>query len=73
MRFCAFGKAWSTTEEAALHRIVREIAEVELELQQVDDKQSQLREQREQDLTQKLPAVHLLEIAEREMELERDG
>ena len=59
------------SEEANLHRIVGQMAEVELELQQVDLQQIQLREQREQNLTQKLPAVHLLEIAERELELNK--
>ena len=38
------------------------------ELQQIKINQDQLREQREQELTIKLPAVHLLEIAERELE-----
>lgn len=57
------------TEEAALYRIVREIADAEAELQQIEINQDRLREQREQELTLKLPAVHLLEIAEREMEL----
>ena len=64
-----FRESVERTEEAALHRIVREIAEAQLELQQVDLKQSHLREQRERDLAKKLPAVHLLEIAEREQEL----
>ena len=57
------------TEEAALYRIVREIADAEAELQRVKTNQDRLREQRERELTQKLPAVHLLEIAERELEL----
>ena len=56
------------TEEAALYRIVREVANAETELQQVKINQDRLREQREQELTLKLPAVHLLEIAERELE-----
>jgi flagellar export protein FliJ len=57
------------TEEAALYRIVREIADAEAELQQIKINQDRLREQREQELILKLPAVHLLEIAERELEL----
>ena len=57
------------TEEAALYRIVREIADAEADLQQVNTKQDQLRGQREHDLTQKMPGVHLLEIGERELEL----
>jgi flagellar export protein FliJ len=57
------------TEEAALYSIVREIADAEAELQQLNIKQDRLREQREQELTLKLPAVHLLEIAEWELEL----
>jgi len=55
-------------EEAALYRVVREIANAETELQQVKINQDRLREQRERELTLKLPAVHLLEIAEREFE-----
>lgn len=57
------------SEEAALYRIVQEIAEADLLLQQVNVKQDHLRAQREEDLTRKLPAVHLLEIAERELDL----
>jgi flagellar export protein FliJ len=57
------------TEEAALYRIVREIADAEAELQQIKTNQDRLREQREQELTLKLPAVHLLEIADRELDL----
>jgi flagellar export protein FliJ len=64
-----FRKSVELTEEAVLHRIVREIAEANLELQQVNLQQAQLREQRDHDLTRKLPAAHLLEIAEREKEL----
>jgi flagellar export protein FliJ len=64
-----FRESVELTEEAVLHRIVREIAEAQLELRQVDLKQVQLREQRERDLARKLPAVHLLEIAEREQQL----
>jgi len=66
-----FRQSVEHSEEAVLHRIVQDIAGVELELQQVDEKQSRLRAQREQNLTHKLPAVHLLEIAEREMELKK--
>jgi flagellar export protein FliJ len=66
-----FRQSVEHSEEAVLHRIVQDIAGVELELQQVDERQSRLRAQREQNLTQKLPAVHLLEIAEREMDLKR--
>ena len=55
-------------EEATLYRVVREIANAETELQQVKINQDRLREQRERELTLKLPAVHLLEIAEREFE-----
>jgi len=59
------------TEEAALHRIVQEIGEVDLEIRQVDMKQIRLREQRDRDLARTLPAVHLMEIAEREVELKK--
>lgn len=65
-----FRESVEQTEEAALYRIVREIAEVEMELQQLDRKQRDLRLQREQDLKQMLPAVHLMEIAERELQLQ---
>lgn len=61
------------TEEAALYRIVREIADAEAELQQIKINQDRLREQREQELTLKLPAVHLLEIAERELEFKNSA
>ena len=64
-----FRESVEHTEEAALYRIVREIAEAEANLQQISQNQARLREQREKDLAQKLPAVHLLEIAERELEL----
>jgi flagellar export protein FliJ len=64
-----FRESVERTEEAALHRIVREIAEAQFELQQVDLKQADIREQRERELAQKLPAVQLLEIAEREQQL----
>jgi len=55
------------TEKAILRRLVGEIADVELEIKQVDLKQIQLREQRERDLSQTVPGVHLTEIAEHEM------
>jgi flagellar export protein FliJ len=66
-----FRQSVEHSEEAVLHRIVQDIAGVEMELQQADEKQTRLRAQREQNLTHKLPAVHLLEIAEREMELKK--
>ena len=68
-----FRESVELTEEAVLHRIVREIAEAKLELQQVDLKQAQLREHRERDLARTLPAVYLLEIAEREQELRQSA
>jgi flagellar export protein FliJ len=64
-----FRESVERTEEAVLHRIVREIAEAQLELERINRKQAQLREQRERDLAQTLPAVHLLEIAEQEEQL----
>lgn len=64
-----FRESVERTEEAVLHRIVREIAEAQLELEQIDLRQAHLREQRERDLAQTLPAVHLLEIAEQEQRL----
>jgi flagellar export protein FliJ len=64
-----FRESVERTEEAVLHRIVREIAEAQLELERIDLRQAQLREQRERDLAQTLPAVHLLEIVEQEQQL----
>ena len=53
-------------EEAALARIVQEIAGAQLELQRVEAQQRSLRERREQDLARSLPAIHLMELAEQE-------
>jgi flagellar export protein FliJ len=64
-----FRESVERTEEAVLHRIVREIAEAQLELERINLNQAHLREQRERDLAQTLPAVHLLEIAEQEEQL----
>jgi flagellar export protein FliJ len=61
-----FREGVERTEEAALHRIVQEIADVERQLQEIDLRQVHLREQREHDLVQKLPALHLMEIVEQE-------
>ena len=66
-----FRESVEHTEELALHRLVREIGDVELELHQIDIKQVRLREQRERDLARKLPAVHLIEISERESKLDK--
>ena len=66
-----FRESVEHSEEATLHRIVQEIAEAELEVQQVEERQTRLRERRERDLTGNLPAVYLLEIAERESELQK--
>jgi flagellar export protein FliJ len=64
-----FRESVERTEEANLYRIVREIAETQLELEKLNLKRAQLRERRERDLAQTLPAVHLLEIVEREQAL----
>lgn len=64
-----FRQSVEHSEEAALYRIVQEITAAELELEQVETRQDRLRAQREQDLTRKLPAIHLLEIVERELDL----
>ena len=65
-----FRESVERTEEAALHRIVREIAEAQLELQQLDlTTGSASRAAGNVTCAHKLPAVHLLEIAEREQEL----
>jgi flagellar export protein FliJ len=66
-----FRESVERTEEATLHRIVGQIAGVALELQKLSTQQIQLREQRERDLTQKLPAAHLIGVAEQESELNR--
>jgi len=66
-----FRESVEHTEEAALHRIVQEVAEVELEIHRVNLKMIGLGEQRERDLTRTIPAVHLMEIAERELELRK--
>ena len=58
-------------EEAVLYGIVREIAVAESELKQVDTRQGRIREQMESELANPLPAIHLLEIAEREAELKK--
>jgi len=64
-----FRESVEHSEEAALLLIVRQIIEAEQELQQVDAEQARIREQREKDLALKLPAAHLMEITERELEL----
>jgi flagellar export protein FliJ len=64
-----FRKSVEESEEAALYRIVRDIAEAERELQELENTQLRFREQRERLLAQTLPGVHLREIAERELEL----
>ena len=64
-----FRESVEHSEEAALLLIVRQIIEAEQELQQVDAEQVRIREQREKDLALKLPAAHLMEITERELEL----
>ena len=53
-------------EEAALTRIVQEIAGVQLEFQRVNAQQESLRAQLERDLKRSLPAIHLMELAEQE-------
>jgi flagellar export protein FliJ len=64
-----FRESVEHSEEAALLRIVQGIAQAELELRQVAEEQVRLRAQREHDLALKLPAVHLNQIAMRELEL----
>ena len=73
MRCCAFGKAWSIPKRPHCFASCRRSSAAELELQQVDAEQVRIREQREQDLALKLPAAHLMEIAERELELKSGG
>ncbi len=64
-----FRESVEHSEEAALLLIVQQIIEAEHELQQVAAEQVRIREQREQDLALTLPAAHLMEIAQRELEL----
>jgi flagellar export protein FliJ len=64
-----FRESVEHSEEATLLLIVQEIAQAEGELRQTDIEQVRIREQRERDLILKLPGVHLLEIAERELDL----
>jgi len=53
-------------EEAALTRIVQEIAGVQLEFQRINAQQESLRAQLERDLKRILPAIELMELAEQE-------
>ncbi len=55
-------------EELALLKIVQEIAGVSSELQQVENQAKALREERERSLEKPIPAAHLREITEREMQ-----
>ena len=64
-----FRESVEHSEEAALLLIVRQIIEAEHKLQQGDAEQVRIREQREKNLALKLPAAHLMEITERELEL----
>ena len=64
-----FRESVEHSEEAALLRMVQQIAESEQELRRLGAEQARVREQRERDLARKLPAVHLRDIAVRELEL----
>jgi len=64
-----FRESVEHSEEAVLLRIVQQILETEQQLDQVEAEQVRIRESREQDLALKLPGVHLMDIAMRELEL----
>ena len=64
-----FRESEEHSQEAALLRIVQEIAKAELQLRQVDSEQSRIRGQRERDLALTLPAVYLRQVADQELEL----
>ena len=64
-----FRESVEHSEEAVLLRIVQQIVETEQQLDQVEAEQVRIRESREQDLALKLPGVHLMDIAMRELEL----
>jgi flagellar export protein FliJ len=56
-------------EEIALHKIVQEIAGTTLQLQKIEDEQQLLRDQRERDLAQGLPAAYLQDLSLQELQL----
>lgn len=64
-----FRESVEHSEEAVLLRIVQQIVETEQQLDQVEAGQIRIRESREQDLALRLPGVHLIDIAMRELEL----
>ena len=64
-----FRESVEHSEETALLLIVRQMVEAEQELQRVEAEQARIRGQREKDLALTLPAAHLVDIAERELEL----
>ena len=64
-----FRESVEHSEEATLLLIVQQIVAAEQELGQLGEEQVRIRTQREKDLALKLPASHLMDIAERESQL----
>jgi flagellar FliJ protein len=64
-----FRESVEHSEEATLLLIVQQIVAAEQELGQIGEEQVRIRRQREKDLAGKLPASHLMDIAEREAQL----
>jgi flagellar protein FliJ len=64
-----FRESVEHSEEATLLLIVQQIVAAEQELVQIGEEQVRIRRQREKDLALKLPASHLMDIAERESQL----
>jgi flagellar export protein FliJ len=65
-----FRESVEHSEEATLLLIVQQIVVAEQELGQLGEEQVRIRRQREKDLVLKLPASHLMDIAERESQLQ---
>lgn len=64
-----FRESLEHSEETTLLLIVRQMVEAEQELQEVEAEQARIRGQLEKDLACTLPAAHLIDIAQRELEL----
>jgi len=66
-----FRKSVEQAEQATLHQIVQAISIHRAELRQIEENQHSLREQRNRELNQGLPAAHLLEWNDREESFSR--
>ena len=69
MRFCASGKVWSTPKRRSCFALCSRSSKRNSNSHQVEAEQIRIRESREQELALKLPGVHLIDIAMRELEL----